>query len=138
MDRRRYNASSDRQKVGRLATELSRILRDFCEYDPLVRGSFQVLRRRCGKEPCRCLDGKLHETLVFVDRSSGKRKIEKATVAHEHALKKPAKKYRSLKSLRARVSKIHDELLRCCDRLSDHRLRQGKRLIKRLARRSGS
>lgn len=138
MVRTRYNASAERQKICRLETELSEILRAFREYDPLVRGSFQTLRRRCGKEPCRCVDGKLHETSVFVDRSSGTRRIEKATVAHEQALQKPANKYQSLKSLRARISKIHDELLSCCDRLSDHRLRKGERLIERLARKGGS
>lgn len=138
MARMRYNASAERQKIRRLETELSEILRAFRERDPLVRGSFQTLRRRCGKEPCRCVDGKLHETVVFIDRSSGKRRIEKSTVAHEHALKKPAKRYQSLKSLRARISEIHDELLGCCDRLSGHRLQQGERLIRRLTPKSGS
>ena len=78
MARARYNASADRKKVDRLVRELSKIVRVFSEYDPLVRGSFQTLRRRCGKDPCCCVDGKLHETSVFVDRSSGKRRIEKA------------------------------------------------------------
>ena len=89
----RYSPGADRQKVDRLLTELSKILQAFCEHDSIVRGSFQMLRRRCGKKPCRCNDGKLHETFVFVDRSSGQRRIERATAGHQHALKKPAKKY---------------------------------------------
>ena len=93
-----YNASADRQNIDRLLKEFSKTVRAFCEYDPLVRGSFETLRRRCGKEPCRCLEGKLHETAVFVDRSSGKRRIQKSTVAQEAALKKPVKRYQSVRS----------------------------------------
>lgn len=138
MARKRYNASADRQNLDRLLKEFSKTVRAFCEYDPLVRGSFETLRRRCGKEPCRCLEGKLHETAVFVDRSSGKRRIQKSNVAQEAALKKPVKRYRSLRSCRARLSRIHDEILACCDRLSDYRLRQGERLVSRFARKSDS
>jgi hypothetical protein len=36
--------------------------------------------------------------------------------------------------LRARLSQLHREVLECCDRLSGHRLYQGKRLLERSRR----
>jgi hypothetical protein len=138
MPRKRSSASADRQRIDRLLKEFSRTLRAFCEHDPLVRGSFETLRRRCGKKRCRCVDGALHETFVFIDRSTGKRRIQKATVGQAQALRKPAKRYRSLKVSRARLSRIHEEILSVCDRLSEHRLRQGEKLLRRFAPKSRS
>jgi hypothetical protein len=94
-----------------------------------VRGGLQTLRRRCGKPRCRCQHGKLHESLVLVERSSGKRKIRKVIVGEHLKLKKPIGRYQSLRRLRARLSKLHREVLKCCDRLCEHRLGEGRRML---------
>ena len=33
-----------------------------CQSPLLLRGSFVVLKRKCGKKTCRCTEGQLHET----------------------------------------------------------------------------
>ena len=129
MAQKRYNPSRDRQKLDRLEEEFANILQSFSAHEPLVKGNFQNLRRRCGKTGCRCERGKLHESFVFIDRSSGKRRIRKTTVAQEKKLRKPVQKDQLLRKLRARLSKLHSETLACCDRLREHRLNQGKRLL---------
>lgn len=41
----------------------------------LVRGSLYTLRRKCGKENCRCRKGYLHETPVLTYKVGGEAKI---------------------------------------------------------------
>ena len=135
MPRRAYEPSVDRRRLDRLTKEFSQTVRAFCDHRPLVRGSFQVFRRRCGKEGCKCLRGELHETVVFIDRDNGQRHIQKVTVGLERALSKPVGGYQGLRKLRARLSKLNAEALGCCDRLCEHRLKAGKRLVARWKRR---
>jgi len=129
MPRIRYDPSDDRQELRRLEAEFSAIRESFCARGRLVRGSFQTLRRRCGKPRCRCTRGLLHESLVFVDRSSGKRVNRKVDLRQYRELKKATHRYQSLRRLRARLTKLHREALECCDRLLAHRLQEGNQLL---------
>jgi len=126
-----YDPSSDRQDLDRLAEEFSMIICAFSDHGPMVRGSFRRLLRRCGKERCRCCRGKLHESLVFIEWDGGRRRVRKTTIGKEQALRKPVKRYERLRRLRARLSKIHAEALRLCDRLCEHRLEEGNRILSR-------
>jgi hypothetical protein len=135
MPRTRYDPSVDRQELRFLEEEFSGIRQAFCASGRLVRGSLQTLRRRCGKPRCRCTRGQLHESLVFVDRTSGGRVVRKVNLGHYHKLKKPTHRYQSLRKLRARLVKLHREVIECCDRLLDYRLEEGKRLFSQRTRR---
>lgn len=129
-----YDPGLDRQALNRLQIEFSGILQVFCDHEPVLRGRLQILQRRCGKERCRCMRGKLHVSSVLVDSSSGSRRIRKVNSAQYLSLKKPTRKYQALRRLRARLSKLHQEVLGYCDRLKVHRLREGSRTLKRLER----
>ena len=132
MAKRRYDPSPDRQRLGQLAREISDILRAFCEHEPVVRGRFLTLRRACGKTPCRCNRGELHETPVVFEQTTGKRRIHKATPVLRRHLRKPMGDHRRLRRLRMRLGNLHREILQACDRLREHRQREGAQLIKRL------
>lgn len=129
MARARYNPSSDRQQLSRLLGELKKIFDTFAEPLPALRASLQKIRRRCGKPGCRCESGALHESLVLVDRSNGDRKTRKVRRAEQLQLRKLTRRYRDLRRGRARVSEIHAEFLRCCDRLYQWRLREGQKML---------
>ena len=135
MTRRSCDASRDRQDLCRLLEEYSRIVDAFSDHRPLIKGSFQRLLRPCGKERCRCSRGSLHESLVFVEREGGTRRVHKATIGEEQALRKPLGRHQELRGLRARLSKIHAEVLSLCDRLCEHRLEEGKRILSRWKKR---
>jgi len=130
MARKRYDPSADRKELVRLEAERQRILDDFRSPQPLVRGRVQDLRRRCGKPTCRCARGELHESLVFVDRRGGGRRIETISIGRSLELKKPTERYQRLKRGRARLSVLEAEILACCDRLLAHRLSEGKRVLR--------
>jgi hypothetical protein len=126
-----YDPSPDRQRLSELSRELSTIIRAFCSETPAVRGKFVTLRRRCGKSPCHCTTGDLHETKAFVDRSAAERRIYSATSEVCARLRKPVSEYRKLRSLRIRLRSLGRELLPVCDRLRDYRLQRGAEIAQR-------
>jgi len=132
MPKTHYDASPDRQHLNELLRELSSIIRTFCSDAPAVRGQFVTLRRRCGKSPCRCNQGDLHETEVFVDRSATQRRIYCATREVRARLRLPVSEYRKLRRLRIRLRSLGRELLPICDRLRSYRLEIGAQLAQRL------
>ena len=132
MAKPRYDPSLDRQRLSESLQELSDIIRAFCEHDPILRGGFATVRRRCGKTPCRCTRGQLHVSDFLVDRSSGKPRFYKATVELRRSLRKPLRSYRQLRLARMRLRTLHREVLLACDRLRAARTRQGARLLPRL------
>jgi hypothetical protein len=132
MAKPQYDPSLDRQRLAQLRGELAYIIRAFCEPTPLISGGFEVLRRRCGKSPCRCIAGRLHETEIFLARTSGKRRLYKPTAELRKRVRKPTVDYSRLRRLRVRLGKLHREFLETCDRLRDFRLRDGARLVERV------
>ena len=127
----RYDPSLDRQRLSQLLEELSDIIRAYCGHDPILRGGFETVRRRCGKTPCRCTRGQLHVSDFLVDRSSGKPRFYKATAALRRSFRKPLRDYRQLRLSRIRLGKLHREILVACDRLRAARIREGARLVPR-------
>lgn len=126
-----YDPSLDRKHLAQLRGELAGIINAFCEPTPIISGGFEVLRRRCGKSPCRCARGQLHETEVFLARTAGKRRFYKVTGELRRRVRKPTVDCRQLRRLRMRLSKLHRDFLATCDRLRDFRLRDGARLVER-------
>lgn len=128
MPRRRYDPSSDRQKLSRLQKELDGILEAFCGQEPILRGRVEHLSRSCGNPRCRCQRGHLHESTVFIDRSDGTRKTRKLQRGEIGKLRRRTVRYRALKKGRARLSALQAEMLECCDRLIEYRLETVKRM----------
>ena len=136
MSRTCYDPSPDRQRLRQLQAEFAEILATFREHPPLVRGSLQTLRRRCGKAGCRCERRQGHETFVFVDRSAGGRKVRKVGGEEQRRLRKLTGRFQQLKNLRARLSKLHVEILESCDRLSEYRIGLGRKFLDSRKRRN--
>jgi len=123
-----YDPSPDRQSLHHLVTELSGILEAFCRHQPLLQGSLRKLSRRCGKPRCRCAQGEPHSTTVFVDRRGERPTLRKVSSPEYRRLLVPTREYQKLRDRRARLSRLHQEVLRTCDRLTKYRLAQGSRL----------
>jgi len=132
MAKSRYDPSVDRQCLSQALEELAVIFRTFCRPEPAVSGGLVVLRRRCGKTPCRCNRGELHQSSVYLDRTTGKRKIYKSTPGLRGRLRAPLGDYRRLRQLRVRLGKLHREVVSACDRLRIFRLQEGARLVARV------
>ena len=132
MTKRRYDPSLDRQCLSQALEELAVIFRTFCRPEAAASGGFVVLRRRCGKSPCRCNRGELHQSSVYLDRTTGKRRVYRSTPGLRMRLRAPLADYRRLRQLRVRLGKLHREILSACDRLRKFRLQEGARLVARV------
>jgi len=129
---RRYDPSRDRKKLYELQREFSQILSCLCEPGPAVRGKVSLLRRRCGKENCRCARGELHVAWVFLEQSSGCRRLRTVSPEERRALRKPTQRYHALRRLRSRLGKLCREALACGDRLRLAQLAEGARVLERM------
>jgi hypothetical protein len=123
-----YDPSLDRQKLSQLSAEFSSILRFFCDHQPLLKGSLRTISRRCGKVRCRCNRGQPHRTTVFVDRQGDRPILRKVSGPDYRRLLPLTREYRRIRSLRARLSRLNQEALEVCDRLTRFRLAEGHRL----------
>jgi hypothetical protein len=63
--------SSLRQQLWRACAALAPTLRRLQRSNPMVQGSFYLLRRKCGKPNCRCAAGQLHATYVLTRSEQG-------------------------------------------------------------------
>lgn len=62
----------------------------------MIRGSVVVQRRRCGKQSCRCTDGKqLHESTVLSYSVGGRNKTVMLTADEIEAVRTAVELYRS-------------------------------------------
>jgi hypothetical protein len=132
MSRTSYDPSKDRQRLDRIAQEIRKVMGLFCRHEPIVQGVVTTLRRACGKQGCRCKKGPLHETVVFLWRSHGRRHTQKLSQAELKILRKATRLYRALRRLRAELGVLHREATSICDRLSQDRLVAGLKLFTRL------
>ena len=61
-----------RSKLQRTEEEIRQLLQQFQGRSPLLPASLYTMKRRCGKEGCRCARGQLHATTVLSYRGGEK------------------------------------------------------------------
>ena len=69
------DASQVRKQLQLHQRELNALLRVLKQRRPLIRGSVYNLRRKCGKDVCRCQDGFLHESWVLSIPENGHKRM---------------------------------------------------------------
>ncbi len=105
------------QRQGQISEHLGRVK----QRRPFVRGNVYNLRRKCGKDGCRCQDGHLHESWVLsVPEKGGKRM--RAVPEGKHAQwQQMTERYRRFRRARARLVKLFAEIIKLVDELERER-----------------
>lgn len=103
---------------GALATTLRRLQRS----EPMVQGSFYLLRRKCGKPNCRCARGELHPAYVLTRSEAGKDRLYPVPKEHRAEVRKRAAEYRRYQRTRAVLVKRHLHLLALVNQIAEQRL----------------
>ena len=111
-----------RQDLWRAYAAQATTLRRLQRSEPLVRGSFYLLRRKCGKPNCRCARGELHPAYVLTRSEAGKDRLYPVPKAQRAEVRKRAAEYRRFQRARAVLVKRHLRLLALVDQIAEQRL----------------
>ena len=109
--------SRTRHGLVRLRDELGRLLEVFLARDPLAKGSVYTLRRKCGKPTCACARGDLHGTVVVSWSEGGRTRLQPLPPGRRGDLRAAVRRYQRFRRARARLVKLHGEMLALIDRL---------------------
>lgn len=114
--------SNLRQQLWRAYAALAPTLRRLQRSQPMVQGSFYLLRRKCGKPNCRCAAGQLHATYVLTRSEQGKDRLYTVPKDQRARVRQWAAEYRRYQRARAVLVKRHLHLLALTDQMAQQRL----------------
>ncbi len=90
--------------------------------DPMVQGSFYLLRRKCGKPNCRCASGQLHASWVLSRSEQGKDRLYSVPKDQRARVRAWAGEYRRYQRARALLVKRHAQMVALADQIAEKRL----------------
>ena len=111
-----------RQQLWRDYAALAKTLRRLQRSEPMVQGSFYLLRRKCGKPNCRCATGPPHATYVLTRSEQGRDRLYTVPKDQRAQVRKWAAEYRRYQRARAVLAKRHLHLLSLVDQMAQQRL----------------
>ncbi len=117
----RSHLSRTRQALVQLREELGQLLEVFLARDPLVKGSVYELRRKCGKPTCGCARGAPHGTVVLSWSEAGRTRLQPLPASRRGDLRAAVRRYQRVRRARARLVKLHAEMLALIDALEARR-----------------
>jgi len=120
----RPRTSRLRQSLLRLHGEVERLLHVFLAAEPLVRGSVYQLRRRCGRPSCRCARGELHPVMVLSVSQAGRTRLRTVPPDQLAKLRVLTQHYQRFRRARARLVRLHREMLVAIDQLEAARRKE--------------
>ena len=118
----RNDLASLRQQLWRAYAALALTLRRLQRADPMVQGSFYLLRRKCGKPNCRCATGQLHATYVLTRSEQGRDRLYTVPKEQRAQVRQWAAEYRRYQRARAVLARRQAGLLALVDQMAEQRL----------------
>jgi hypothetical protein len=116
------NLSALRQQLWRAYAALAHTLRRLQRSQPMVQGSFYLLRRKCGKPNCRCASGQLHSTYVLTRSEQGRDRLYTVPKDQRAQVRQWTAEYRRYQRARAVLGRRYLQLLRLIDQMAEQRL----------------
>ena len=115
----RERLSRLRQSLTRLRDEASRLLEVFLDREPVARGTVYELRRKCGKPSCCCAtEGQLHAVTVLSVSEEGRTRLRTIPPDQIAAVRALTAQYQRFRRARARLVKVHRQMVTVIDQLA--------------------
>jgi len=114
--------ASLRQQLWHAYAALTPTLRRLQRSDPMVQGSFYLLRRKCGKPNCRCTTCQLHATYVLTRSEQGQDRLYTVPKEQRAQVRRWAAEYRRYQRARAVLARRQARLLVLVDQMAEQRL----------------
>jgi len=115
------DASELRKQLQQRQREFGDLLRVLKQRRPLIRGNVYNLRRKCGKDSCRCQDGHLHESWVLSVPEKGRKRMRMIPKGKRTQWQSMTERYRRFRRARARLVKLSAEIIKLVDELERER-----------------
>jgi len=115
------DASQLRKQLQQRQREVGDLLGLLKQRRPLIRGNAYKLRRKCGKDGCRCQDGHLHESWVLSVPEKGRKRMRAIPEGKRAQCQSMTERYRRFRRARARLVKLFAEILTQVDELERER-----------------
>ena len=115
------DASQLRKQLQQCQGELGDLLRLLKQRRPLIRGNVYNLRRKCGKDGCRCQDDHLHESWVLSVPEKGRKRMRAIPKGKRAQWQSMTERYRRFRRARARLVKLSVEIVELVDKLEGER-----------------
>lgn len=119
----RPEASLLRQGIDQHLQGLRRLVQQLCQPVEMIRGSFYLRRRRCGRRGCRCQHGELHQSFALSVRKRGQSQMISLAGVDRLRLRRQVDHWRRFRHRRSLAVKEFKALLSKVDALGD--LEQG-------------
>lgn len=110
-----------RKRLRLIAREVVRLIEPFMSDKPVVRGSLYELKRKCGRKNCACADGSPHISPALSVTVDGRKRIRLVPKSEVRETKSKTERYRALRQSRARVVKLHREMIALMDEMEGMR-----------------
>jgi hypothetical protein len=121
-----------RSKLERTEEEIRQLLQQFRGRSPLLPASLYTMKRRCGKEGCRCARGQLHGTTVLSYRGGEKPQTITPPADRVETFKAITDDDRRVRQARARLVQLQQQLLHIVDQMQELRVQLGERELNRM------
>lgn len=115
------DASRIRKQLYERQRQVNRQLGCLKEHRPFIRGIVYKLRRKCGKEGCRCVQGQLHESWVLAVSEKGRKRMRMVSKGKRMQWMRMATRYRRFRRARSQLVKLFAEVLKLVDELEGER-----------------
>ena len=106
-----------RQSLVHLVSEMKQLVEPFFSDRPVIKGTVYELRRRCGKPGCKCAQGDLHARMVVSASEKGRTRLRVIPRGFLVDVQERVKRYQELRRVRARLVRIHRQMLRVLDEM---------------------
>jgi len=106
-----------RQRLRQAAQEIEKLVEPFMSDKPVVKGSVYELRRKCGRKNCACTKGELHASTALSFTEGGRKRLKLVPKGKVGEVKAMAGRYRTLREARARLVKLHGEMVTMMDEM---------------------
>ena len=110
-----------RQSLVHLVSEMKQLVEPFFSDRPVIKGTVYELRRRCGKPGCKCTQGDLHARMVVSASEKGRTRLRVIPRGFLVDVQERVKRYQELRRVRARLVRIHRQMLRVLDEMEGMR-----------------
>ena len=124
------DASRLRQKIVISINDLSRLKDSLATRKPMSRGTVYELRRKCGKENCRCQEGDLHKQICLSWGEGGKGRLRPLRGPEIEKYKKLTGYHNKFRKSRAKFRKLSKEVVELSNQLEVLMLKEGERWAK--------